>query len=164
MSERLEEQISIFVDDEMSVEECEFFVRRLERDVDARERFSRYHMIGDVLRGDHRHALPAPSDEAIALPAVAARSFSIADLPLMLGGGLAAGLVAVVLVGLQMAGAGSDIVLSQAAAAGSEETDMQYMMHHAGYVNGLSRTMTQSNLITVEDASLEPETEVVTGE
>ena len=37
MSDQFKEQISQFIDDEMSVEEGEFFVRRLQRDDEARQ-------------------------------------------------------------------------------------------------------------------------------
>lgn len=53
MSEQFIEQISEFIDDEMSAEECEFFVRRIQRDDEARGRYLRYQMIGTMLRGEH---------------------------------------------------------------------------------------------------------------
>jgi negative regulator of sigma E activity len=52
MNDQLQEQTSLFVDDELSAEECEFFVRRLQRDPDARGRLLRYQLIGAALRGE----------------------------------------------------------------------------------------------------------------
>lgn len=48
----MQDQISAFIDDELSGEECTFLVRRLERDPDARAQLIRYSAIGAVLRGD----------------------------------------------------------------------------------------------------------------
>jgi sigma-E factor negative regulatory protein RseA len=53
MSEHFDEQISEFIDDEMSPEQCEFFVRRLQRDDEARSRYMRYQLIGAAVRGEH---------------------------------------------------------------------------------------------------------------
>ena len=52
MNDQFQEQTSLFVDDELSAEECEFFVRRLNRDPDARGRLFRYQLIGAALRGE----------------------------------------------------------------------------------------------------------------
>ncbi len=52
MSRDIEDQISAFADDELSAEECEFLVRRLERDPEKREKMLRYAVIGASLRGD----------------------------------------------------------------------------------------------------------------
>lgn len=48
----MQDQISAFIDDELSGEECAFLVRRLERDPDARAQLVRYSAIGAVLRGE----------------------------------------------------------------------------------------------------------------
>lgn len=53
MSEHINEQVSEFIDDEMSAEGCEFFVRRLGRDGEAKSRFLRYQLIGAAMRGEH---------------------------------------------------------------------------------------------------------------
>lgn len=50
MSEEIHDQVSAFMDDELSTEECAFLVRRLERDPDARSRLVRYSLIGSMLR------------------------------------------------------------------------------------------------------------------
>jgi len=52
MSREIEDQISAFADDELSAEECEFLVRRLERDPVKREKMLRYAVIGASIRGD----------------------------------------------------------------------------------------------------------------
>jgi negative regulator of sigma E activity len=58
MNDQFQEQTSLFVDDELSAEECEFFVRRLQRDPDARGRLLRYHLIGAALRGELKSSDP----------------------------------------------------------------------------------------------------------
>ncbi|HEU4617687.1 MAG TPA: sigma-E factor negative regulatory protein [Gammaproteobacteria bacterium] len=52
MSEEIHDQVSAFLDDELSGEECAFLVRRLERDPDARNKLIRYSLIGSVVRRD----------------------------------------------------------------------------------------------------------------
>lgn len=66
MSEHIDEQISEFIDDEMSAEECEFFVRRLARDDGARVRYLRYQLIGAAMRGEHLRANAAGLGQRIA--------------------------------------------------------------------------------------------------
>jgi negative regulator of sigma E activity len=58
MTDQFQEQASLFVDDELSVEECEFFVRRLQRDPEARSQLLQYHLIGAALRGELKSADP----------------------------------------------------------------------------------------------------------
>jgi len=48
----IQDQISAFNDDELSSDECEFLVRRLERDPESREKVLRYAVIGAALRGE----------------------------------------------------------------------------------------------------------------
>lgn len=45
-------QISAFVDDELSSDECEFLVRRLTRDAAARQQLLRYETIGAAMRAE----------------------------------------------------------------------------------------------------------------
>jgi len=52
MTEQISDQISAFIDDELSDEESGFLVRRFERDADARNRAARYTMIGAALRDE----------------------------------------------------------------------------------------------------------------
>lgn len=52
MTEQIQDQLSAFVDDELSSEECAFFVRRLQRDPDSAHRVLRFATIGAALRGE----------------------------------------------------------------------------------------------------------------
>lgn len=52
MSDQIQDQISAFVDDELSFDECLFLVRRFERDPQARHKVVSYLTIGAALRGE----------------------------------------------------------------------------------------------------------------
>ena len=52
MTEQIRRQISLFMDDELSAEECELFVRRLQRDEESRNLYMRYQLIGAAIRGE----------------------------------------------------------------------------------------------------------------
>lgn len=52
MTESPDVQISAFADGELSRDECEFLVRRLGRDVEARRKTLRYATVGAALRGE----------------------------------------------------------------------------------------------------------------
>ncbi len=52
MTEQINDQISAFIDDELSAEESTLLVRRFERDPNARAQALRYTMIGAALRGE----------------------------------------------------------------------------------------------------------------
>lgn len=52
MTEQIQDQLSAFVDDELSSEECAFFVRRLQRDPEAAHRAMRFAVVGSALRGE----------------------------------------------------------------------------------------------------------------
>jgi sigma-E factor negative regulatory protein RseA len=52
MTEQINDQISAFIDDELSAEESGLLVRRFERDPNARAQALRYTMIGAALRGE----------------------------------------------------------------------------------------------------------------
>ena len=52
MTEQISDQISAFIDDELSDEESAFLLRRFERDADARSRAARYTTIGAALRDE----------------------------------------------------------------------------------------------------------------
>jgi sigma-E factor negative regulatory protein RseA len=52
MTEQINDQISAFIDDELSAEESGLLVRRFERDADARALALRYTLIGSALRGE----------------------------------------------------------------------------------------------------------------
>jgi sigma-E factor negative regulatory protein RseA len=53
MTEQIKEQISVFIDDELSEQECQFFVRQMQRDPVARNLYMRYQVIGAAIRGEH---------------------------------------------------------------------------------------------------------------
>ena len=53
MTEHIKQQVSQFIDDELSGDECEFFVRRLQHDGASRHLYMRYHAIGAAIRGEH---------------------------------------------------------------------------------------------------------------
>jgi len=176
MSDQFNEQISEFIDDEMSVEESEFFVRRLQRDAEARRRYLRFQMIGAALRGEHFH--PAATElglrleEAIERDASAARSRTGARLAA--GVGIAASVAVVAVFGLRYAylgsgslmAAGSDDGLLDAPSyvvppdsgetaplvrLGGEVTGIQYLIHHARYTSGVSRTIMQSSVVAGQE-------------
>lgn len=50
MSDKVLEQISALVDDELGDSESELLIRRMEKDSDLRERWEQYHFIGSVMR------------------------------------------------------------------------------------------------------------------
>jgi negative regulator of sigma E activity len=52
MTERINDQISAFIDNELSADESALLVRRFERDTEARARAMRYTLIGASLRGE----------------------------------------------------------------------------------------------------------------
>ena len=52
MTEQINDQISAFIDDELSPDENTLLVRRFERDAKARSQAVRYTMIGAALRGE----------------------------------------------------------------------------------------------------------------
>jgi negative regulator of sigma E activity len=52
MTEQINDQISAFIDNELSAEESSLLVRRFERDTESRARAMRYTLIGASLRGE----------------------------------------------------------------------------------------------------------------
>lgn len=51
MTDKLHEQLSALVDDELSADERELLYRRLEQQPPLRAKWSRYHALGDMIRG-----------------------------------------------------------------------------------------------------------------
>jgi len=187
MSEPINEQISQFIDDEMSPEQSEFFLRRLQRDDEARSQYMRYQLIGAAVRGEYAH--PSASDlgrrleqalEDEAAPRqTAARLTRIAS-----GAGIAASVALVAVFGLRAINLAPDGSVAGAAVAGNaggldlpsyvvptnsvdaqpivraagEVTGIQFLMHHAGYTSGVSRTIMQSSMIAAQetDPTVEP--------
>lgn len=109
MTEQINDQISAFIDDELSAQESAMLVRRFERDPDARGRALRYTMIGDALRGQllepnpavlrRRVAAALSGAQAAAAPARASTHWSARFARPALGLGIAAG-VAVAAIGV----------------------------------------------------------------
>lgn len=108
MTEHIKEQISVFIDDELSSEECEFFVRRLQRDVESRNQYIRYQVIGAAIRGEH--VVPAHADlrarvndalgsKPLPVPAPVRRSRGLWRW--VAGGAVAAGVAAAALLSLR---------------------------------------------------------------
>ncbi len=138
MTGKIQDQISAFNDDELSPDECEFLVRRLERDPESREKVLRYAVIGaalrgellgpdpDVLRNRLRQALDAVSlvpRRTIDSPGLAARMIRPA-----LGAGIAASVAALGLLALNNLASielrgGAPLVASQQIAAGDRITE-----------------------------------------
>jgi len=52
MTDQINDQVSAFIDNELSADESALLVRRFERDPDARARALRYTLIGSALRGE----------------------------------------------------------------------------------------------------------------
>lgn len=189
MSENFNEQISRFIDDEMSAEESEFFVRRLQRDDQARQQYLRYQLIGAAARGEYLH--PGASDlgrrleQALDVPEVPNRSRQSSWTRIAGGAGIAASVALVAVFGLRLVSLGPDAADSAAEfAAGLEQpsyvvpdsapesqefvrvpaqlTGMQFLIHHARYTSGVSRTIMQSSMIAAQetDPTLDDEDEV----
>jgi negative regulator of sigma E activity len=126
MTEQLQEQISVFVDDELSADECEFFVRRLQREPESRSRLIRYHMIGAAIRGELcapdagqlRRRLQDALDGAVRpreASSVRAGFLRVLLKPVA-GVGIAAGVAAVALLAIQSAREGGGLGLEVPAA------------------------------------------------
>jgi sigma-E factor negative regulatory protein RseA len=107
MTEQINDQISAFIDDELSADESAMLVRRFERDPEARGRALRYTMIGDALRGQllepnpsilRRRVAASLSGAQAAAPAKAAAGWPLRFARPAVGFGIAAA-VAVVAIG-----------------------------------------------------------------
>jgi sigma-E factor negative regulatory protein RseA len=180
MSDSINEQISQFIDDEMSAEQSEFFLRRLQRDGEARSQYMRYQLIGAAVRGEYSNAnasdlgrrLEQALDDETA-PRRAATKWS----GLFSGAGIAASVALVAIFGLRalnlapqdplagtaVDGASSELSLpsyvvptnttdtQQFVRVPGEVTGIQFLMHHAGYTSGVSRTIMQSSMIAAQE-------------
>lgn len=180
MSDSINEQISQFIDDEMSAEQSEFFLRRLQRDDEARSQYMRYQLIGAAVRGEYSSASAADlgrrleqalDDETTTHRPAAkwSRLFS--------GAGIAASVALVAVFGLRavnlapqdsvagtaVGGTSSELGLpsyvvptnttdtQQFVRAPGEVTGIQFLMHHSGYTSGVSRTIMQSSMIAAQE-------------
>jgi sigma-E factor negative regulatory protein RseA len=66
MTEQINDQISAFIDNELSADESALLVRRFERDPEARSRAMRYTLIGASLRGELLEPHPSVLRQRIA--------------------------------------------------------------------------------------------------
>jgi sigma-E factor negative regulatory protein RseA len=181
MTDQINDQISAFIDNELSADESALLVRRFERDTEARARAMRYTLIGASLRGELLEPHPSVLRQrvAAALSGVAPNAPKARERwterwarPL-LGVGIAA-TVAFVAIGALRS-------LNEAAIAPGvtpvattplqtrdsyvvpTDTDDQrvgapirltnYLMHHGEYASRLTRTSVNSNVVGAE---LEP--------
>lgn len=188
MSEQFKEQISEFIDDEMSAEGCEFFVRRLQRDEHSRDCYLRYQLIGAAVRGEHlhyqaaelrqrlQHAVAESAPEAAARPRWSGRW--------MAGAGIAASVAVASIFALKMMAPG-DSALDGAAGILADSglveppsyvvptssepvrrvvtppvqlTELQYLMHHSRYASAAARTVTNSNVVVRQESEVAQET------
>lgn len=178
MSENFNEQISRFIDDEMSAEESDFFVRRLQRDDGARQQYLRYQLIGAAARGEYLHPgavdlgrrLERALDEG--QPEIINERSSWTHFAS--GAGIAASVALVAVFGLRLTSLEPDIADSAADLAADLEqpsyvvpestpepqefvrvpaqlTGMQFLIHHARYTSGVSRTLMQSSVIAAQE-------------
>jgi hypothetical protein len=172
MSEHIDEQISEFIDDEMTVDECAFFVRRLERDRGARSRYIRYQLIGAAVRGEHRafNSACAGQQSGVVVRRTPQGS-EVTDQPagngFAVAVGIAASLALVAVFAFSLASYTGGAVFGSGEgtyAAGrtsypvqrpaqpvqvrSEAMGMQYLMQHTGYTTGVSRTIMHSSVIS----------------
>jgi len=186
MAEQIKEQVTVFIDDELSSEECEFFVRRLQRDVESRNQYIRYQLIGAAIRGEH---VPAEDDlRARVSDALGKKPQSVALEPAqasrgawrwVAGGSIAAGVAAIALLGLRL---GNEAVLPglrtadvelerveppsyvvplqvpqpQITAPAIQLTSLQYLMHHGQHASTLSRSLVHSNVVAGGENDVAP--------
>jgi negative regulator of sigma E activity len=136
----------------MSVEECDFFVRRLQRDGDARMRFLRYQLIGAVLRGEQLHSRPESGE-----------IHRTVSSPVLARAGIAASVVLAAIVGLV---SGDSTLLPQRVSesvqqigAQADVTGIQYLIHHMGTSTGLSRTLMHSSVFSAIESDTDDEDE-----
>jgi anti-sigma factor RsiW len=105
MTDQINDQISAFIDDELSAEESALLVRRFERDPDARARALRYTLIGSALRGELLEPHPSVLRQRVAAglngtaPAAPKRRIATATVNRPLAGFGIAATVALVAIG-----------------------------------------------------------------
>jgi negative regulator of sigma E activity len=66
MTDQINDQISAFIDNELSADESALLVRRFERDPDSRARAMRYTLIGSSLRGELLEPYPSVLRQRVA--------------------------------------------------------------------------------------------------
>ncbi|HUQ53385.1 MAG TPA: sigma-E factor negative regulatory protein [Gammaproteobacteria bacterium] len=176
MTEQINDQISAFIDNELSADESALLVRRFERDTEARSRAMRYTLIGSALRGELLEPHPSVLRQRLSA-ALSGTTTSVARTrerwterlarPL-LGLGIAA-TVAVVAIGALRSMNDASVVSSVGAPlttqtlpardsyvvpVDAEESRVDapirltnYLMHHGEFASGLTRTSVNSNVV-----------------
>jgi anti-sigma factor RsiW len=167
MSDTFNEQISQFIDDEMPVDESDFFVRRLERDETARQRFMRYHLIGAAVRGETVE--PGSVELGRRLGQVLESDSGHAERSLLgriaAGAGIAASIALVSLVGVRLAGFAPDSAVAgetrELVEVSGDAIGIQYLMQHASFTSGANRKFLESSMLSAQDAELVQFTEAL---
>jgi sigma-E factor negative regulatory protein RseA len=139
MTEQINDQISAFIDDELSAEESALLVRRFERDTNARAQALRYTMIGAALRGELLEPHPSVLRKRIAaaldggLPAPTRRTshWSARYARPLLGVGIAAAVAAAAIGTLRLV---NDADVAPNAAAGGAALQAQGQIGPPSYV------------------------------
>lgn len=174
MSDKFNERVSQFIDDEMSSEESELFVRYLERDEHARRQYLRYQLIGTAARGEHLHSSVDDFRNRLnaAIDAEPRRASGIVRHRKLLGGtAVAAGIALIAVVAMQISDMASEstqpvsVAESEAATvvddgpdvepeplvrAPDRETGIQYLIHHAAFTTGMTRTSLRSSVLSAQ--------------
>lgn len=129
MNEELDSQLSAMFDDELPAVECELLARRLSRDDALKARWSRYAMIGTVIRAERGVVLQSAvagrvnaaltREPVLAAVAQAGRGGGAVWARLAAGAGVAAGVAAVSILWLRLhaSGTGQPVVGTVASTA-----------------------------------------------
>jgi negative regulator of sigma E activity len=187
MTDRINDQISAFIDNELPDDESALLVRRFERDSEARARAMRYTLIGSALRGELLEPHPSVLRQRLAaalsgaVPGVARgkqREALRFGAPLLRIGIAAA--VAVVAIGtlrylndvappLESAGVtppGTELLardsyvvpaVTDQTRTGAPITLTRYLMHHSEYASQLARTSASSNMVGAATEVVDPD-------
>jgi sigma-E factor negative regulatory protein RseA len=168
MNEKISEQISAMFDDELDEQEQELLLRRLKQDADLQSSWSRYQIIGDVMRhslnpASHPDLLQDIRHEIEHEPAIQSASKSTAGGLKMMkpiaGMAIAASVAAMAIIGLQNMGQGESpyngvprLAQTQPATAiqrvsgtrwnmQQPDTEMRlngYLVNHSEYTSGIN--------------------------
>jgi sigma-E factor negative regulatory protein RseA len=111
MSDAIYEQLSAFLDGELSAAESELLLKRIERDPALKEQLERYVLAGEAMRATHVEARPSRDFSTRVARAIDGESGSLPVrvrqaagwLKPVAGGAIAAGVAAVALVSFQVA-------------------------------------------------------------
>jgi negative regulator of sigma E activity len=177
MTEQISDQISAFIDNELSADESALLVRRFERDPESRARAMRYTLIGSALRGELLEPHPSVLRQRLAA-ALSGTTPSVARTrerwterfarPL-LGVGIAATVAVVAIGSLRSLNEASIVpdVTAPALTSTLQTRDVSYvvprdidesrvgapirltnyLMHHGEFASGLTRTSVNSNVV-----------------